>query len=174
MISTKRLAGWEPAGGVGIGGPSRTGREPYHLAGGAVVADEPLPCPREARLEADHTPTVLLVEDDEATRLAMASWLTLEGFLVLTAASGHEAASHLEQPLEPIDVAVLDIGLPDVDGIALCERLRQMYPAMPVVVCSGQAEPSEVARLVELGASRYFRKPVEPDELLAAVESSLP
>ncbi|HEX5270651.1 MAG TPA: response regulator [Gemmataceae bacterium] len=138
------------------------------------MADEPLPRPQEARLADDHTPTVLLVEDDEPTRLAMASWLSVEGFLVLTAANGHEAAGHLERPLEPIDVAVLDIGLPDVDGIALCERLRQMYPDMPVVVCSGQAAPDEVARLVELGASRYFRKPLEPDELISAVESSLP
>jgi CheY-like chemotaxis protein len=48
-----------------------------------------------------------------------------------------------------------------------------MYPAMPVVVCTGGAAPAEVARLVELGANRYFRKPVEPDELLSAVGAAL-
>src|SRR5262249_6510191 len=130
-------------------------------------AEEPL-------VSREHTPTVLVVEDDEATRLAMASWLAREGFLVLTAANGHEAAGHLEQPLEPIDAVVLDVGLPDVDGIALCERVGQLYPKMPVLVCTGQAAPEDVARLVALGASRYFRKPIDPDELLAAVESSLP
>ncbi len=161
MISTNRPAGWEPVGAVESSASVGRRREPYRLAGDAIVLDEPLPQPEALRLAVDHTPTVLVVEDDEPTRLAMASWLSHEGYLVLTAANGHEAA-------------VLDVGLPDVDGIRLCERLRQMYPTMPVVVCSGQAAPAEVARLVELGASRYFRKPVEPDELLSAVESSLP
>jgi DNA-binding response OmpR family regulator len=121
-----------------------------------------------------HTPTVLLVEDDESTRLAMASWLAGEGFLVLTAANGHEAAGHLEKPLDSIDVAVLDVGLPDVDGVALCQRLRELYPALPVLVCTGGATPDEAVRLLELGACRYFRKPVNPDELLSAVEAALP
>jgi DNA-binding NarL/FixJ family response regulator len=44
---------------------------------------------------------------------------------------------------------------------------------MPVVICTGGAAPDEVARLVELGVGRYFRKPVDPDELLSAVESAL-
>jgi DNA-binding response OmpR family regulator len=126
-------------------------------------------------LESDaHTPTVLLVEDDEATRLAMATWLAGEGFLVLTAADGHEAAGHLERPLEAIDVVVLDVGLPDVNGVALCERLRELYPAVPVLVCTGMATSHEAARLLDLGARRYFRKPVNPDELLSAVEAALP
>jgi DNA-binding response OmpR family regulator len=121
-----------------------------------------------------HTPTVLVVEDDEATRLAMASWLAAEGFLVLTAANGHEAVGHLERPLETIDVVVLDVGLPDVDGVALCQRLRELYPALPVLVCTGMATTEEAARLLDLGARRYFRKPVDPDELLSAVEAALP
>jgi DNA-binding response OmpR family regulator len=121
-----------------------------------------------------HTPTVLLIEDEEPTRLAMASWLAAEGFIVLTAADGHEAVGHLERPLEPIDVVVLDVGLPDVDGVALCERLRQLYPALPVLVCTGMATPDEASRLLTLGARRYFRKPVDADELLSAVEAALP
>jgi DNA-binding response OmpR family regulator len=145
----------------------------YDLAGD--VPGPPAPAAAEEPVVSrEHTPTVLVVEDHEATRLAMASWLVREGYLVLTAADGHAAAGHLERPLEPIDVVVLDVGLPDVDGIALCERLRQLYPTMPVVVCTGQARPGDVARLVELGATRYFRKPIDPDELLAAVEACLP
>jgi DNA-binding response OmpR family regulator len=122
----------------------------------------------------DHQPTVLLVEDDEPTRLAMTQVLAGEGYLVLTAASGHEASGQLHEPLEPIDVAVLDVQLPDVDGVALCMRLRELSPRLPVIVCSGAAEPAEVARLLELGVRRYFRKPVDPEELLASVEAALP
>ena len=121
-----------------------------------------------------HTPTVLIVEDDEASREAMTSWLVAEGFSVLAAADGHEAAGHLEHPPEPIDVVVLDVGLPDVNGVDLCRRVRELYPAMPVVVCTGGAAPEEVARLVRLGATRYFHKPVEPDELLSAVGAAVP
>jgi CheY-like chemotaxis protein len=132
------------------------------------------PCPETAAESTSaHTPTVLLVEDDEATRLAMMSWLVAEGFSVLAAANGHEAAGHLERPLEPIDVVVLDVGLPDVDGVVLCGRIREMYPEMPVVVCTGAASPVDVARLVGLGATRYLRKPVNPDELLSVVEAAL-
>jgi CheY-like chemotaxis protein len=156
-------------------GDSRGGAgEPYQLAGTVPGPAGPREEPEGLPDPATHPPTVLVVEDDEATRLAMARWLAGDGFLVLTAADGHEAAGHLEQPLEPIDVAVLDVGLPDVDGVALCGRLREMYPDMPVVVCTGAASPEDVARLVALGATRYFRKPVDPEELLAAVEASLP
>jgi CheY-like chemotaxis protein len=182
MIAVNRPAGWDPAcDGPVMPSPFEKGHdragglegEAYRLAGDSSGAVEPSPGPQLAQVAADHTPTVLVVEDHEPTRLAMASWLAREGFLVLTAANGHEAAGHLERPLEPIDVAVLDIGLPDVDGIAVCEKLRELYPTLPVIVCSGHAAPAEVARLMELGASRYFRKPVDTDELLAAVMSLL-
>ena len=144
----------------------------YQLAGEG--AGLPVPESEEEETELDpHTPTVLVVEDDETTRLAMMAWLVGEGFSVLAAANGHEAAGHLERPLEPIDVVVLDVGLPDVDGVALCERIREMYPEMPVLVCSGGAAPEDVARLMGLGATRYFRKPVEADELLSSVEAAL-
>ncbi len=148
--------------------------KPYRLAGdvaglrcSAVAADE-------TRSDNSHTPTVLVVEDDETTRLAMASWLAGEGFLVLTAGSGHQAIGQLEHPLERIDVVILDVDLPDVSGVALCAKIREMNPELPVLVCTGGATPEEVARLVELGAIRYFRKPVSPDELLSAVEAVLP
>src|SRR5262245_11153470 len=105
-----------------------------------------------AMKHSNHQPTVLVVEDDELTRLDMTRLLAAEGYLVLTAASGHDALATLQTPLEPIDVVLLDVPLPDVGGVDLCLRLREMYPELSVVICSGEAEPQEVARLVELGA----------------------
>jgi len=183
MIAISKPVKWEPAdGGFVVRSPLEKGQaraagsegEVYRLAGDMSEIVGPLLDPQLARNAADHTPTVLVVEDDDLTRTTMASWLAGEGFLVLTAANGHEAAGHLERPLEPIDVVVLDVNLPDVNGIELCEKLRETYLTLPVIVCSGDAAPAEVARLLELGASRYFRKPVDSDELLAAVISSLP
>jgi DNA-binding response OmpR family regulator len=121
----------------------------------------------------NHQPTVLIVEDNEDVLYAMTSVLAQAGYLVLTAGTGHDAIAVVQNPLEPIDVIILDVHLPDVDGISLCARMRELVPHLPVIVCSGAAEPEEVARLLELGATRYFRKPIAPDELLASVEAAL-
>jgi DNA-binding response OmpR family regulator len=122
----------------------------------------------------NHQPTVLLVEDDEITRNAMARILAREGYLILTAEGAHDALSILHAPLSPIDVVLLDVHLPDASGIDLCARIREMNPALPVVVCTGEAEPDESVRLLQLGVHRYFRKPIGVDELLATVEAALP
>jgi len=120
-----------------------------------------------------HQPTVLLVEDDEVTRDAMTAILVHEGYLVLTAGSGHDAMEVLRTPLSSIDVVLLDIHLPDINGTDLCARVRDIQPEVPVIVCSGEAEPAEVAQLLELGVRRYFQKPMAIDELLATVEANL-
>jgi len=118
-------------------------------------------------------PTVLVVEDDEIARNTMAKVLVREGYLVLTAATGHDAMGMLRTPLSPIDVVVLDVHLPDVSGIDLCARIRQLHPSLPIVVCTGEARPDEGAQLLSLGVSRYFLKPMSVDELLATVEAAL-
>jgi DNA-binding response OmpR family regulator len=118
-------------------------------------------------------PTVLIVEDDDATRDAMARLLAREGYLVLTAATGHDAVGLLDSAAAPVDVLLLDVRLPDVNGTELCARLREAYPDLPVVICTGEADPQEGAQLLGLGVRRYFRKPIGTDELLATVEASL-
>jgi DNA-binding response OmpR family regulator len=120
-----------------------------------------------------YQPTVLVVEDDEITRNTMAKILVREGYMVLTAATGHDAMGLLHTPLSPIDVVVLDVHLPDCSGIDLCARVRQLHPTLPVVVCTGEARPEEGAQLLQLGVNRYFLKPVGVDELLATVEQTL-
>jgi DNA-binding response OmpR family regulator len=122
---------------------------------------------------AKHQPTVLLVEDDENTLFAMNELLTREGYLVLTAASGHDAIGMFQQPLSPIDLVLLDMRLPDVEGVALGSRIRELRPMLPILAFSGKADPEEVATLVKLGAVCYLRKPIGADELLLAIEKAL-
>jgi DNA-binding response OmpR family regulator len=119
-------------------------------------------------------PTVLLVEDDDLVLDAMTRMLVREGYLVLTAAGGHDAISLLHEPLQPINVIVLDVNLPDVSGVDLCARIRELHPSMPVVVCTGTTDPAAVAELLNLGVRRCFHKPVQMAELLASVEAALP
>ena len=121
-----------------------------------------------------HQPTVLVIEDNDLTRFGMAETLTREGYLVLTAASGHDALGVLRQPFSALDVVILDVQLPDASGIDICARLRELYPTLPVIVCTGGATPEEVAQLLKLGVHRYFRKPIASDELLSVVEAALP
>ncbi|HEY8741464.1 MAG TPA: response regulator, partial [Chloroflexota bacterium] len=74
---------------------------------------------------------LLVVEDDHGVRLSLRVAFERQGFLVAEAASGAEALERA--PLWPPDVAILDLMLPDVDGIELFHRLRRLYPDLPIV-----------------------------------------
>ena len=63
--------------------------------------------------------------------------------------------------------------LPDVEGVALGSRIRELRPLLPILAFSGKADPEEVATLVKLGAVCYLRKPIGADELLLAIEKAL-
>ena len=105
---------------------------------------------------------------------AMTRTLVRQGYLVLSARGGHEAMSLMYRPLQPINVVVLDLNLPDVSGIDLCTRLRELHPRLPVVVCTGSTDPADEYGLINMGVRRYFHKPVPMADLLASVEGSLP
>jgi CheY-like chemotaxis protein len=120
-----------------------------------------------------HQPTLLLVEDDELVRDAMTRLFVREGYLVLTAATGHDAIGLLRTPSSPIDVVLLDVGLPDVSGADLCARLRQFFPHLPVVVCTGAASQEEADELQRLGITRFLSKPIAMPELLVAVRNAI-
>jgi CheY-like chemotaxis protein len=125
-----------------------------------------------SNLRLDHQPTLLLIEDDELVRDAMTRLFVREGYLVLTAATGHDAIGLLRTPSIEVDVVLLDVGLPDVSGADLCARLRQFFPDMPVVVCTGAASQEEADELRRLGITYFFSKPIALPDLVAAVNSA--
>ena len=118
-------------------------------------------------------PAVLVVEDDPDVRAVLALLLAQEGYSVLEAPTGREALRLVCKHPALVDVVLLDLGLPDFGGIELCDRLRELHPRLPVVVCSGQLDLPRVVRLRELGFRHFFRKPASPEELLAALEGAL-
>lgn len=125
--------------------------------------------PRQRRYQ----PTILVVDPDDATRDALSVVLVRAGYYVLPAASVRDAWGHFRMPDARIDLVLMDPHLPDVSGIHLCARLREMSPTLPVMVCAGEVEPAEVAQLQQLGVRYYLRKPIAFEELLHTVKAIL-
>lgn len=113
---------------------------------------------------------ILAVEDDEQVQELLSDYLSHEGFRVTVAATG--AAMTAVLAADPVDLILLDLRLPDGDGLALVRQLRS-ESQLPVIILSGKVE--EVDRIVglELGADDYLTKPFNPRELLARIKAVL-
>ncbi len=111
---------------------------------------------------------LLIVEDDRLTREAIALLLERRGYAVEAVGDGQAALDRLRSGPVP-DCILLDLGLPGVDGrqFRALQRYNPALSAVPVVVISGEPRAAETAAL--LGADDYFRKPVDLEQLLAAV-----
>jgi two-component system OmpR family response regulator len=119
-------------------------------------------------------PTVsrILVVDDEANiREVVRYTLEREGFAVETAADGAAAASRLEEG--GIDLVVLDVLMPELDGLSLCRRVRARGVQLPIIVLSSRGEEADRIVGLDLGADDYMTKPFSPGELAARVRSVL-
>ncbi len=128
---------------------------------GAVEAPAP---ERGAR----HFGRALLVDDDAAVRRVCEKILAAEGLSVLAAESGARALALLEEGRGPIDVAILDLTMPGLDGHATLERLRRNLPELPVVLISGY-DSSHLGSAPLDPRTRFLPKPFLPEELIAAV-----
>ncbi len=118
-----------------------------------------------------NTQPLVLVADDEPriTRLVAMS-LTDDGFNVISALGGEEALRKAEES-KP-DIVLLDIVMPDIDGIEVMRRLRETRP-VPVILLTAKGSSAERARGLDLGADDYLAKPFHPDELAARVRAVL-
>jgi CheY-like chemotaxis protein len=125
--------------------------------------------PRQRKYQA----TILVVDPDDATRDALSVVLVRAGYFVLPAANVRDAWGMFRTPNAQIDLVLIDPNLPDVSGIHLCARLREISPTLPVMVCASEVEPAEVAQLQQLGVRYYLRKPIAFEELLLTVKAIL-
>jgi two-component system phosphate regulon response regulator PhoB len=118
-------------------------------------------------------PRILVVEDEADLRDLLAYNLGREGFKVSATASGAEAL-RLAREQDP-DLLLLDLMLPDLDGLEICRRLRRdpLTAAIPIIVLTAKAEESDKVLGLGLGADDYVTKPFAPAELVARVRAVL-
>ena len=113
---------------------------------------------------------ILVVEDDAQIRNFICFTLEAEAYVCRTAATAEEAMRLLAA--EPIDLMLLDLGLPDLDGTEVIRRLRT-WSEMPVIVVSARDQDREKVAVLDLGADDYLTKPFSASELLARIRVAL-
>ena len=114
---------------------------------------------------------ILVVEDDENLRVALADNLEAEGYEVTLAASGDEALDHISK--QRFDLLILDLMLPDTDGYRLCKELRAGQIESRILMLTARALDEDVVRGFEAGADDYVTKPYRLALLLARVKALL-
>ena len=119
----------------------------------------------------ESTATVLVADDDRAIRESLERALQLEGYTVRTAADGVQALAAVHA--EPVDLLVLDVMMPGVDGLGVASVLRAEKDRTPILMLTARVEtPDRVAGL-DAGADDYLAKPFELDELFARLRALL-
>jgi two-component system, OmpR family, KDP operon response regulator KdpE len=118
----------------------------------------------------DASPIVLVVDDEVQIRRFLRTGFELNGFVVHEAATGAEAIR--AATLRPIDIVIVDLGLPDMDGSEVVERIRS-WSNVPIIVLSVRSHEAQKVQVLEAGADDYVVKPFGMAELLARVRVAL-
>jgi len=114
---------------------------------------------------------VLVVDDEPAIRRFLRTSLTAQGYLVTEAEDGVAALEDIRRG--PIDILVLDLGLPDINGLEIIERVRGQGSTVPIIVLSSRTDETGKVKALDLGADDYVTKPFGIDELLARIRAAL-
>lgn len=114
---------------------------------------------------------ILVVDDEIIIRKSCERALTPEGFEVVSVASGHEALEILEKGSFP--VVLLDLKMPDMDGIEVLKKITTDWPGTRVIMITGYSTADTVEQVLNLGAYSHIKKPFTPDALLASVRNAL-
>ncbi|CAB4787086.1 MAG: response regulator [Actinobacteria bacterium] len=115
--------------------------------------------------------SLLLVEDDVRISQPLARMLRAEGFDVRHCDTGETALHAVGEALP--DLVLLDLSLPDIDGLEICRRLRALHPSLPIVMLTARNEEVEVVVGLDAGADDYITKPFRVAELTARIRARL-
>jgi DNA-binding response OmpR family regulator len=138
---------------------------PAFFAGNSPVEGE------KAAPVARRVPTVLVLDDEGLIRWTMHEGLTQNGFRVLEAATGAEAIEIAKS--RPVDLLLLDLQLPDMDGIAVLSRMREEGISCRAILMTAYGSPEVAEKALFLGARSCVAKPFDLDEMLLLIKSEL-
>ncbi len=114
---------------------------------------------------------ILVVDDDPEVRMATRDFLTSKGYEVPVAEGGREALRLLA--LSPADVVLLDVAMPDMDGMETLKRIISAHPDMPVIMVTANADIEITSKVLQMGAADYVPKPFDLDYLDQAISIQL-
>ena len=114
---------------------------------------------------------ILVCEDEASIREFVVINLKRSGYEVVEAGSGEEALKKFDEDRDGIDMALLDIMLPGMDGFAVCRELRQRSESMGIIMLTARTQEMEKVRGLMMGADDYVTKPFSPSELVARVDA---
>jgi CheY-like chemotaxis protein len=142
----------------------------------AVVCPElgPLVKSKKGREELSMGKQCILVVDDEEMALTLVGRILTEaGYRVVTAQSGFECLDAFRLRPHEFHAVLLDLTMPFMDGEETFQRLREIRPDIPVVLCTGFVQQDRLDRLMNAGLTGFLRKPIPPDEIINVVRSIL-
>lgn len=116
--------------------------------------------------------TILVAEDDPRTRQALASSLQKAGYVVITAVDGQDALEKFSEAAGSIDLVVLDVLMPRIDGFQVCQRLRETSD-VPIIMATVLSSSADRIVGLDMGANDYIVKPFSTKELIARIRSIL-
>ncbi|SRR5258708_4350385 len=116
--------------------------------------------------------SILVVDDDPAVIRSLIDTLELGDYRVWHAISGAEARDQMQRASVSPDLVLLDLMLPDIDGLVLCSLLKSVSD-VPIIICSASARRSDPVLALKLGADDFVKKPFDVDDLLARIEAVL-
>ncbi len=119
----------------------------------------------------ERTPKIMLVEDDNSLGYLLTEYLKLKGFEVFWASQGKKAMEQLRR--EKFDLLILDIMMPEMDGITLAAALKKEYPHVPFLFLTAKSLKVDVLKGFSLGAVDYLKKPIDEEELVVRIKALL-
>ncbi|CAA6811458.1 MAG: DNA-binding response regulator [uncultured Sulfurovum sp.] len=112
---------------------------------------------------------ILMVEDDLEISDLLEQYFPRYGLELFSVSLPSVALEKLS--IEQYDLVLLDLGLPEMDGLELCKRIKKAYPSLPIVISTARADVSDKVVAFDVGADDYIAKPYEPRELVARIQA---
>ncbi|MEW6675792.1 MAG: response regulator [Nitrospirota bacterium] len=114
---------------------------------------------------------ILVIDDEDIVLISCQRALTSEGYNVKMAKSGIDGLKTIEN--ESFNLALVDIKMPDMDGMEILKHIKSKWPDTEVIIITGYSTPATAISSIKLGAYDYIEKPFTPDSLLLAVKKAL-